>query len=98
MALTLRPTGMSSPASKEQVDFVIHDEDGEAVGRIYKNGGIGTPPDVQWSWSITARHYHQRQSCHARGSESAIPAELATGQGASPRRRNKQRHDADPRR
>jgi hypothetical protein len=54
MALTLRPTGMSSPASREQVDFIIHDDDGEAVGRIYKNGGIDTPPDVQWSWSITA--------------------------------------------
>jgi hypothetical protein len=52
MALTLRPTGMSSPASKEPVEFLIYD-DAEEVGRIYKIGGIGTPPDGQWSWSIT---------------------------------------------
>lgn len=52
MALTLRPTGMFSPASKEPVDFQIYD-DGEAVGRICKNGGIDTPPDVRWLWSIT---------------------------------------------
>jgi hypothetical protein len=52
MALTLRPTGLSSPASKEHVDFIISD-DGEAVGRIYKIGGIDTPPDVRWFWSIT---------------------------------------------
>jgi hypothetical protein len=51
MALTLRPTGMSSPASKEPVEFLIYD-DAEEVGRIYKIGGIGTPPDAQWSWSI----------------------------------------------
>jgi hypothetical protein len=53
MALVLRPTGLASPASKEHVDFIIYD-DGEAVGRIYKIGGIDTAPDVRWSWSITA--------------------------------------------
>jgi hypothetical protein len=52
MALTLRPTGMSSPASKEPVEFLIY-EDTEEVGRIYKIGSIGTPADAQWSWSIT---------------------------------------------
>ena len=52
MALVLRPTGLASPASKEHVDFIIYD-DGEAVGRIYKIGGIDTAPDVRWSWSIT---------------------------------------------
>ena len=45
MALVLRPTGLASPASKEHVDFIIYD-DGEAVGRIYKIGGIDTAPDV----------------------------------------------------
>jgi hypothetical protein len=52
MALTLRPTGLFSPASKEPVEFLIYD-DGEAVGRIYKIGGVETPPDARWSWSIT---------------------------------------------
>jgi hypothetical protein len=52
MALTMRPTGLSSPAYKDDIDFVIYD-DGEAVGRIYEIGGIGTPPDVQWFWSMT---------------------------------------------
>jgi hypothetical protein len=33
IALTLRPTGMSSPASKEPVEFLIYD-DAEEVGRI----------------------------------------------------------------
>jgi hypothetical protein len=37
--------------SKEPVEFLIYD-DAEEVGRIYKIGGIGTPPDAQWSWSI----------------------------------------------
>jgi hypothetical protein len=52
MALTMRPTGSSSPADKDEIDFVIY-EDGEAVGRIYEIGGIGTPPDVRWFWSMT---------------------------------------------
>jgi hypothetical protein len=52
MALTMRLTGLSSPTSKNQVDFTICD-DGEAVGRIYENRGIGTRPDQRWLWSIT---------------------------------------------
>jgi hypothetical protein len=43
MALTMRPTGPSSPAYKDDFDFVIYDDD-EAVGRIYEIGGIGLPP------------------------------------------------------
>jgi hypothetical protein len=31
--LTMRPTGLSSPAYKDEYDVVIYD-DGEAVGRI----------------------------------------------------------------
>jgi len=94
MALVLRPTGLASPASKEHVDFIIYD-DGEAVGRIYKIGGIDTAPDVRWSWSITvyvdpAGHCDKRESCDARGSESTVSAELAEGERAFPRPWTKQ--------
>jgi hypothetical protein len=54
MALTMRPSGLSSPAYKDEFDVVIY-EDGNAVGRIYEVGGIGTPPDVRCFWSIGAR-------------------------------------------
>src|SRR5262249_26435627 len=27
--------------------------DGQAVGRIYKKGGVGTPRDMRWFWTIT---------------------------------------------
>jgi predicted RNase H-like HicB family nuclease len=51
MALTMRPSGLSSPAYKDEFDVVIY-EDGNAVGRIYEVGGIGTPPDVRCFWSM----------------------------------------------
>jgi hypothetical protein len=47
----MRPTGLSSPAYKDDFDVVIYD-DSEAVGRIYEIGGAGTPPDVRWFWSM----------------------------------------------
>ncbi len=36
--LTMRPTGLSSPAYKDEYDVVIYD-DRKAVGRIYEVGG-----------------------------------------------------------
>ena len=48
----MRPTGLGHGVYKDDFDVVIYD-DGEAVGRIYEVGGIGTPPDVRWFWSIT---------------------------------------------
>jgi hypothetical protein len=38
MPLIMRLTRLSSPACKDQPDFVIYD-DGEEVGRIYECGG-----------------------------------------------------------
>ena len=42
---------LSSPAYKDEYDVVIYD-DRKAVGRIYEVGGIGTPVDVRWFWSM----------------------------------------------
>jgi hypothetical protein len=50
MPLTLRPTGLSSPAYRDWLDYVIV-ADGRAVGRIYEDRQ--TPPDLRWFWSIT---------------------------------------------
>ena len=48
--LTLRPTGLSSPAYRDWLDYVSV-ADGRAVGRIYEDRH--TLPDLSWSWSIT---------------------------------------------
>ena len=50
MGLTLRPTGLGSPADKERSDYTVFS--GEfAVGRIYEVRGA--PADLQWFWAIT---------------------------------------------
>jgi hypothetical protein len=48
--LTLRPTGLSSPAFRDWLDYVIV-EDGRDVGRLYEDRQ--TLPDLRWFWSIT---------------------------------------------
>ena len=50
MPLTLRPTGLSSPAYADQPDYIVC-EDGKAIGRMYEDRH--TPPDLRWFWSIT---------------------------------------------
>ena len=50
MALSLRPTGLSSPPIKDKLDYIVGD-DGETIGRIYEDRHA--PPDVRWLWSIT---------------------------------------------
>ena len=50
MPLTLRPTGLSSPAYRHWLDYVIVADD-RAVGRIYEDRH--TSPDLRWFWSIT---------------------------------------------
>ena len=50
MPLTLRPTGLSSPAYRAWLDYVIV-ADGRAVGRIYEDRH--TLPYPRWLWSIT---------------------------------------------
>jgi hypothetical protein len=48
--LTLRPTGLSSPAYRDWLDYVIV-EDRRAVGRIYEDRH--SRPELRWYWSIT---------------------------------------------
>ncbi len=48
--LTLRPSGLSSPAFGDWLDYVVVD-DGRDVGRIY--GDRHTLPELRWFWSIT---------------------------------------------
>ena len=48
--LTLRPTGLSSPAYRDWLDYVIV-EDGRDVGRLYEDRH--SKPELRWFWSIT---------------------------------------------
>ena len=48
--LTLRPTGLSSPAYRSWLDYVIV-EDGRDVGRLYEDRH--SRPKYRWFWSIT---------------------------------------------
>ena len=63
MPLTLRPTGLSSPAYVDQPDYIVC-EDGKAIGRMYQDRQ--TLPELRWFWSITvygrskAGHQYER--------------------------------------
>jgi hypothetical protein len=48
--LTLRRSGLSSPAYRDWLDYVIV-EDGRDVGRIYEDRH--SKPELRWFWSIT---------------------------------------------
>lgn len=48
--LTLRPTGLSSPAYRDWLDYVIV-ENGRDVGRVYEDRHSW--PELRWFWSIT---------------------------------------------
>ena len=50
MSLSLRPTGLSSPAYRDWLAYVIV-EDGRDVGRLYEDRH--SPPEYRWFWSIT---------------------------------------------
>src|SRR5437764_12591 len=50
MPLTLRPTGLSSPAYRDWLGYVIV-EDGRDVGRLYEDRY--SKPELRWFWSIT---------------------------------------------
>ena len=49
MPRTLRPTGLSSPAYADKLDYVVC-EDGKVIGRIYEDWH--TLPDLRWFRSI----------------------------------------------
>jgi hypothetical protein len=44
------PTGLSSPAYREWLDYVIV-ENGQDVGRLYEDGHAKA--ELRWFWSIT---------------------------------------------
>ena len=48
--LSLRPTGLASPAFADQKDYVVI-EDGQTIGRMYEDPHA--PTDYRWFWSIT---------------------------------------------
>jgi hypothetical protein len=50
MALTMRPTGLSSPAYADRLDYIVF-EDGYAIGRMYEDKH--SPEELRWFWSIT---------------------------------------------
>jgi hypothetical protein len=50
MSLSLRRTGLSSPAFADWADYCVID-DGQVIGRIYEDRH--TRPELRWFWSIT---------------------------------------------
>jgi hypothetical protein len=48
--LSLRPTGLSSPAYRDWADYIII-QNGRAVGRVYEDRHVR--PELRWCWSIT---------------------------------------------
>jgi hypothetical protein len=50
MALSLRQTGLASPAFAEWAYYCVV-EDGQVIGRIYEDRN--TPAEYRWFWSIT---------------------------------------------
>jgi hypothetical protein len=80
--LTLRPTGLSSPAYRDWLDYVIV-EDGRDVGRLYEDRH--SRPELRWFWSVTilrqpeARDHHERSRAKHRPSQSSVLGELVKG-------------------
>ena len=55
--LTLRPTGLSPPIYRDQLDYKVIESD-RAAGRIYED--LHALPDLRWFWSITVFVGYQR--------------------------------------
>ena len=49
MPLILRPTGLASPVSRDQLDYTVI-EDGREIGRMYEDRSAR--PELRWFWSI----------------------------------------------
>jgi hypothetical protein len=47
MTLTLRPTGLASPAYQDRQDWTVF-EDGKEVGRTYEDGLASVPTELRW--------------------------------------------------
>jgi hypothetical protein len=65
MPLTLRPSGLSSPAYADQPDYIVC-EDGKAIGRMYEDRQ--TLPELRWFWSRRRRGSSAGagRRCHSR--------------------------------
>ena len=68
MPLTLRPTGLASPAYRDWADYIVL-EDGRAVGRIYEDRH--TLPNLRWFWSITV-YVDPKQSVTTSGRAASL--------------------------
>ena len=71
--LTMRPTGLASPAYQDRQDWTILDE-GKPVGGIYEGASASTSVDMRWTWSITVRlagcrNRHERKGANTRPGE-----------------------------
>ena len=66
--LTLRPTGLSSAAYRDLIDYIVIQE-GRAVERIYEDRH--TPPDLRWFWSITV-HVDPKQGINTSGRAASL--------------------------
>jgi len=53
LRLTLKRAAVSRLDGQWQHEDYDVIADGEAVGRVYEQGGVGTPPDMRWFWSVT---------------------------------------------
>ena len=70
MPLTLRPTGLSSPAYRDWLDYVIV-ADGRDVGRVYEDRH--SRPELRWFWSITV-YVDPKQGINTRGRAASLDA------------------------
>jgi hypothetical protein len=68
MPLTLRPTGLASPAYRDWADYIVL-EDGRAVGSIYEDRH--TLPNLRWFWSITV-YVDPKQGINTSGSAASL--------------------------
>src|SRR5580704_11259993 len=82
--LTLRPTGLSSPAYRDWLDYVIV-ENGRDVGRVYEDRH--SRPELRWYWSITV-YVNPKLGINTSGRAPSLDAAkaqfLTTGRSAAP--------------